>query len=138
MIVIQRTPDGFVCFWDSPDPLGAKGVGGCNPAASPLGGRKLFVNLAYEGGPDADTVHDARLSGLTTPAVATAELLMSDGSTRALALRPTSARAIAGADYRVFAYRLREIDLTNGITPVEVVVRGPDGEVLDRQTTGIG
>jgi hypothetical protein len=45
---------------------------------------------------------------------------------------------VAGKDYRVFAYRIRQADLRRGVTPVEIVVRAADGEVIDRQTTGIG
>src|SRR5581483_5511356 len=32
-LVLQRTPDGYVCLWDSPDGSVAKGLGGCNPAS---------------------------------------------------------------------------------------------------------
>jgi hypothetical protein len=137
-VVLQRTPDGYLCVWDSPDASAEHGVGGCNSAADPLAGRKLFASLAYEGGPTATTVHDARLSGMVAAEVASAELVMSDGSTRRIALVAASTRGVAGKDYRVFAYRIRQSDLRRGVTPVEIVVRAADGEVVDRQTTGIG
>lgn len=137
-LVLQRTPDGYVCLWDSPDGSVAKGLGGCNPASDPLGGRKLMVNLAYDGGPRASTVRDARLSGLAAAGVASAEVVMSDGSSRPLRLLRPGTRALAGADYAVIAYRVRESDLRAGATPVAVVVRDASGRELDRQTTGIG
>jgi len=140
VVLLQRTADGYVCLWDAPDVTGAKGVGGCNPAASPLGGRKLFVSLAYDGGPDVAGVHDARLSGLVASDVATAEVVMTDGSSRRLLIAPAAAnaRTLSGADYRAFAYRIRESDLRSGITPVAVLVRDAKGGVIDRQETGIG
>ncbi len=136
-LVLQRTPDGYVCLWDSPDGSVAKGLGGCNPAAAPLGGRKLMVNLAYDGGPRASTVRDARLSGLAVAEAASAEVVMSDGSSRPLRLLRPGTRALAGADYAVIAYRVRESDLRAGVTPVAVVVRDAAGRELDRQATGI-
>jgi hypothetical protein len=137
-VVLQRTADGFLCVWDSPDASAEHGVGGCNSAADPLAGRKLFASLAYEGGPAPATVRDARLSGIVAADVASAELVWSDGSTHAIPLVTASTRAVAGKDYRVFAYRIRQADLRRGATPVEIVVRAADGEVIDRQTTGIG
>jgi hypothetical protein len=137
-IVLQRTPDGYVCLWDAPGESGAQGLGGCNPASDPLGGRKLFVNLTYDGGPKAETVRDARLSGLFTTDVASADVIMSDGSSRRILLLPVDTRSIAGADYRAFGFRLRESDLRDGVTPVAVVVRDATGAEIDRQATGIG
>jgi len=46
-VVLQRTPDGYLCVWDSPDGTAEHGVGGCNPADDPLAGHKVFVSLAY-------------------------------------------------------------------------------------------
>jgi hypothetical protein len=137
-VVLQRTPDGYLCVWDSPDGTAEHGVGGCNSAADPLGGRKLFVSLAYDGGPAIATVHDARLSGIAAPDVTVAKLVMSDGSTRTIALSRASTRALAGEDYRSFAYRVRQSDILKGITPVAVLVLDADGSVIDRQVTGIG
>ena len=137
-VVIQRTPDGYLCVWDSPDGTAEHGVGGCNPAADPLGGRKLFVSLTYDGGPAVATVHDARLSGIAAPDVAVAELVMSDGSTRAILLSRASTRGLAGKDFRSFAYRVRQSDILKSVTPVEVLVLDAGGKVIDRQVTGIG
>ena len=140
MVLLQRTADGYVCLWDTPDTSNARGVGGCNPAASPLGGRKLFVSLAFDGGPAVSDAHDARLSGLVAPDVAAAEVVMTDGSTRSLPIAPlaVSARSLAGGSYRAFAYRVADADLQSGIGPVAVVARNSKGEVVDRQATGIG
>ncbi len=137
-LVLQRTPDGYLCVWDSPDGTADHGVGGCNPAADPLAGHKLFVSLAYDGGPAVTAVRDARLSGLAAADVASARVLMTDGSTRPILLSPRSTRAVAGKDYRPFAYRVRRDDLDRGIGPVAVLVLDARGSVIDRQVTGIG
>jgi len=137
-VVLQRTPDGYLCVWDSPDGTADHGVGGCNPADDPLAGHKLFVSLAYDGGPAVSTVRDARLSGLAAADVASARVVMSDGSMRPIALSPRSTRALAGQDYRPFAYRVRQADLVHGIGPTAVVALDERGRVIDRQATGIG
>ncbi len=137
-VVLQRTPDGYLCVWDSPDGTAEHGIGGCNSADDPLGGGKLFVSLAYDGGPALATVHDARLSGIAAPDVAVAKLVMSDGSTRAIAVSRPSTRAFAGKDYRSFAYRVRQSDILKSITPVAVLALDAAGRVIDRQMTGIG
>ena len=137
-VVLQRTPDGYVCVWDSPDGAVEHGVGGCNPATDPLAGHEVFVSLAYDGGPAVTAVHDARLSGLVAADVASARLVMTDGSTRPILLSPRSTRAVAGKDYRPFAYRVRRSDLESGIGPVAVLVLDARGKVIDRQVTGIG
>jgi len=137
-VVLQRTPDGYLCVWDSPDGTVEHGVGGCNPAADPLAGHKLFVSLAYDGGPAISSVHDARLSGLTAIDVASARLVLTDGSTRPILLSPRSTRALAGKDYRPFAYRVPRADLERGIGPAAVLALDAHGKVLDRQATGIG
>jgi hypothetical protein len=137
-VVLQRTPDGYLCLWDSPDGTADDGVGGCNPADDPLAGHKVFVSLAYDGGPAVTTVRDARLSGLAAADVASARLVMTDGSTRLIPLSSRSTRAVAGNDYRAFAYRVRQSDLERGIGPVAVLVLDARGRVIDRQVTGIG
>jgi hypothetical protein len=137
-VVLQRTPDGYLCVWDSPDGTADHGVGGCNPADDPLAGHKVFVSLAYDGGPAVTAVHDARLSGLAAADVASARLVMTDGSTRPILLSPRSTRAVAGKDYRPFAYRMRQSDLESGVGPVAVLVLDARGKVIDRQATGIG
>jgi hypothetical protein len=138
MVVIERTPDGYLCLWDSPDAAAEHGLGGCNPASDPLGGRKLFASLTYDGGPSVASVHDARLSGLASSDVDQVHVAMSDGSTRRVHLAKPSTRTVAGADYRSFAYRIHERDLRRGVTPVAVVAADAAGAELDRQSTGIG
>ena len=137
-VVLQRTDDGYVCLWDTPDGTAEHGLGGCNPVTDPLGGGKLLVSLAYDGGPALSTVHDARLSGLAAPDVTAARVVMTDGTTRSIALSRGSTRALAGKDYRAFAYRVRQSDLGKGIAPVSVLVLDAGGRVVDRQVTGIG
>jgi hypothetical protein len=137
-VVVERTPDGYVCLWDSPDASALHGVGGCNDAADPLGGRKLFVSLTYDGGPDLGTVRDPRLSGLTAADVDHVVIEMSDGSSRIVRLSRASTRAVAGGDYAAFAYRVRESDLRRGVTPVAVLAVDAAEKEIDRQTTGIG
>jgi len=138
LVVLQRTPDGYLCLWDSPDATADHGVGGCNPASDPLGGRKLFVSLAYDGGPSVQTVSDARLSGLLARDVARVVVEMSDGSTRRVLVAAAPATKVTSEAYRVFAYRVRRSDLNRGVGPVAVVAQAADGTELDRQTTGIG
>jgi hypothetical protein len=138
MVVIERTPDGYLCLWDSPDAAADNGLGGCNPADDPLGGRKLFASLTYDGGPSIASVHDARISGLAAEDVEQVLVTMNDGSTRRVHLAKPSTRAVAGGDYRSFAYRVHENDLRRGVTPVAVVAIDAGGAEVDRQTTGIG
>lgn len=137
-VVLQRTPDGYLCLWDSPDATARLGVGGCNPASDPLAGHELFVSLAYDGGPAVDTVRDARLSGLLAAHVDRVQVLMSDGSTRRVALSSAPTRSVADTDYRSFAYRIRQSDLRRGVTPVAVLALDATGAEIDRQTTGVG
>jgi hypothetical protein len=138
VVVIERTPDGYLCLWDSPDAAAAQGLGGCNPADDPLGGRKLFASLTYDGGPGVASVHDARISGLAAEDVEQVLVAMNDGSTRRVHLAKPSTRAVAGADYNSFAYRVHENDLRRGVTPVAVLATDATGVELDRQPTGIG
>jgi len=138
VVVVERTPDGYLCLWDSPDTAAEEGTGGCNPVDDPLGGRKLFASITYDGGPSIATVHDARLSGLAAVDVDQVVVAMSDGSTRRVNLARPSTRAVAGADYRSFAYRVHEHDLRRGVTPVAVVALGASGVEIDRQATGVG
>jgi hypothetical protein len=137
-VVLQPTADGYLCIWDSPDGTAEHGVGGCNPASNPLGGRKLFVSLTYDGGPALSTVRDARLSGIAAPEVASARLVMTDGTTRTILLARPSTRAVAGTDYRSFAYRVRQADLVRGVSPAALLAYDGTGSVIDRQATGIG
>jgi len=137
-LVLQRTPDGYLCVWDAPGEDEAHGSGGCNPAADPLGGRELYVSLAYDGGPSVATVTDARLSGLVSARVDRLQLVMSDGTMRNVPLVSARTRAIAGSDYRVFAYRVPPGDLQRGVTPTAAVALDRAGSEIDRQTTGIG
>ena len=137
-VVIERTPDGYLCLWDSPDATAVHGLGGCNAADDPLGGRKLFASITYDGGPGIASVHDARISGLAAEDVEQVVVAMSDGSTRRMHVTKPSTRDVAGADYRSFAYRVHDNDLRRGVTPVAVVAMDAAGAEVDRQTTGIG
>jgi hypothetical protein len=137
-VVLERTPDGYLCVWDSPDADATHGVGGCNTADDPLAGRKLFASLTYDGGPSVAGVHDARISGLASADVDQVVVMMNDGSARGMRLARPSTRAVAGADYQAFAYRVHDRDLRRGVTPVAVVALDADGAELDRQATGIG
>lgn len=134
-VFVQPTSVGFTCIWDAPSASSPARQGGCNHSDDPFAGRKLFVSLAYDGGPSPADVTDARLIGLAAPEVARVQVEMSDRTTRAIALH----RAVVGGEtYRAFGYRFRPSDLRRSITPVAVVAVGANGDELDRQTTGIG
>lgn len=132
-VFVHKTSTGHLCVWDAPSATSREQQGGCNSADDPLGGKKLFVSLAYDGGPSASAVTDARLIGLGAPNVAAVEILMIDGTRRSVALRGVR---IGADDYRAFGYRFRTSDLRRGVTPVAVVALDESGAEIDRQTTG--
>jgi hypothetical protein len=133
-VLLSRLSDGSYCLDDAA--IGEAGSGGaCNPADDPLGGKPFSVVFAYEGGPAASSVKDARLYGLAAAEVGTLEVTMSDGSTSPLHL---SAREVGGTPFRVYAYRVSTRDLRSGITPVTVIARDGAGAELARQATGLG
>jgi hypothetical protein len=133
-VFAQITSTGHFCLFDAPIEAPHAGGGGCNPAADPLGGGQVSASLAYDGGPAIGAVRDARLIGLAAAAVATVQVVMSDGSTRSVKLK----KSIVGEDLQVFGYRIRPSDLRKGIGPTAVVALDKNGAELGRQTTGIG
>lgn len=134
-VFVQPTSAGFVCLWDAPNATFRARQGGCNDEDDPFNGQKLFVSLAYEGGPAVAEVEDARLIGLVPPEVAGVDVLMSDGTRRAMPLRNVSVR---GTAYRAFGYRFKRVDLRAGVAPTAVVALDTAGREIDRQATGFG
>lgn len=132
-VYLQLTSTGHFCLWDAPSAGSRERQGGCNPASDPLAGRPLSISFAYDGGPSARTVTDARLVGVATTDVAHVLVELSDGMRRRVALR--GAR-IGGTDYRAFGHRLRRSDLREGVGPVAVLAVDHDGREIDRQATG--
>jgi hypothetical protein len=134
-VFAQITSTGHFCLSDAPLDAPLMGGGGCNPLGDPLGGRAISASLAYDGGPAIETVRDARLVGLAASNVATARVLMSDGSLRAVKLK----RAQVGSDeLSAFGFRVRKSDLKKGIGPVAVVAYEGNDVEIGRQPTGIG
>lgn len=134
-VFVQPTTAGFLCLWDAPSATSLARQGGCNQADDPFGGRQLFLSLAYDGGPEARDVKDARLIGLVAPMVADAQVLMSDGSRRTV---PLQTESVGGDTYRAFGYRFKSADLRNGVTPSAVIALNSNGAEIDRQATGFG
>jgi hypothetical protein len=132
-VFVQPTSAGFVCLWDASNATSRARLGGCNDEDDPFNGQKLFVSLAYEGGPAVAEVKDARLIGLVPLEVAGVDVLMSDGTRRAMPLRTVSVR---GAAYRAFGYRFNRADLRAGVAPTTVVALDAAGREIDRQATG--
>jgi hypothetical protein len=127
-VFVDRSADGSqVCVWDADDATGAQS-GGCNPAAGFFGGHALTVSLAYDGGPEPETVREARIVGLVTDAVASIEVVYADGSVRRAPITPD----------RAYAHTVPQGLLRRGAVPVAVVARDATGAVLERQATGIG
>jgi hypothetical protein len=134
-VLLSRLSDGSYCLDDAAIGEKAGSGGACNPANDPLAGKPFSVVFAYEGGPTASSVKDARLYGLAAAEVGTLEVTMSDGSTSQLHL---SAREVGGTPFRAYAYRVSTSDLRSDITPVTVIARDGAGAELARQATGLG
>lgn len=134
-VYVQELDTGHLCVWDAPSASSRERQGGCNSLDEPLGGSAVSANLAYDGGPAIEGVRDARLAGLAASNVASAVVLMTDGSERALHLKKAKLRA---GDFFAFGYRFKKADLRRGVGPIAVIVRDADGGELDRQPTGIG
>ena len=132
-VFVQKTSTGHFCLWDVPSGQPRLKQGGCNSADDPLAGRPLSVSFAYDGGPSVAAVRDARLIGLAATNVATVEVVMNDGTRRAIRLK--SAR-VGGDEYLAFGYRFKAGDLRRGIEPIAVVALDESGAEIDRQTTG--
>ena len=134
-VYLQELDTGYVCVWDAPSSTSRSRQGGCNRADDPLGGSAVWASLAYDGGPATETVRDARLSGLASAETASLEVLMSDGSIRAVKLQ----KAKVGSDeFQAFGYRFKKADLKKGIGPTAIVAYDAAGNEIGRQPTGIG
>ena len=131
-VFVQRS-GGLVCLWDAPSATALTRQGSCNLESDPLDGRELFVSFSYDGGTAISDVTDARLIGIASTDVARAQIELSDGSRRDVAL--TRAR-VGSADYRAFGYRMRPSDLRRGIELAAVVGLDAAGQEIDRQTIG--
>ena len=136
--VFGQLAAGQFCLWDAPlasPQQGGSGGGGCNPADDPLGGHLVSASLAYDGGPAAETVTDARLIGVAEWSVADVEVLTSDGSSRKMHLHAVS---VDGRNLWAFGYRFAKGDLVQGVGPTAVLALDAKGAELDRQPTGFG
>jgi hypothetical protein len=134
-VYTQLTETGHVCVWEAPSAASRQRGGGCNTADDPLNGGSVSFTLSYDGGPAIVDVRSATVFGLALADVASARILMSDGSWRAVKLKT----AKVGPDvFQAFGYRLRRSDLQRGIGPVAVVAFDASGVEIGRQTTGIG
>jgi hypothetical protein len=134
-VFVQRTEMGRLCLWDAPSASSPERGGGCNSADDPLGASVLSASLAYEGGPGAKGVRDARLIGLTDGSVAAVEIVMTDGTRRRVSLE---AATVGPHDLGAFGYRFEQADLRKGIGPTAVVALDSTGAEVGRQPTGFG
>jgi hypothetical protein len=134
--IFLQAAAGHVCLWDAPSANALARQGACNPEADVLGGQEMMVNFAYDGGPAARDVKDARLVGIASADVATVEIVMTDGSRRAVPLSRTPRISSRTGSLRAFGYRLPRGDLKRGVGPVAVVALDADGKQIDRQVTG--
>ena len=134
-VFAQSTSAGFFCLWDAPSAGALNRQGGCNSADDPLGGRQMFISFAYEGGPAASDVTDARLIGLVADAVSSVAVVMDDGTRRAMKLRKATIESRA---YSAFGHRFSRGELRRGAAPVAVVALEENGDEIDRQATGFG
>jgi hypothetical protein len=137
-VFVQSTSTGLLCLWDTVSSSPLERRGGCNSADDPLGGRKLTMSLAYEGGPGVGDVTDARLFGLVSFEASGVQVLMSDGSRRTIPMRRDAAVASDGGRFRAFVYRFPESDFRRGISPTAVLAVDAQGAEIDRLTTGYG
>jgi hypothetical protein len=137
-VFVQSTSTGHLCLWDAPVAAPRARQGGCNRADDPLGGRRMFISLAYEGGPGAEQVTDARLIGLVAQEVASVQLLMTNGAVRTIPMNRALAVSGAAGSFRAFGYRFATSDLRRGLGPTAVLALDASGRELDRQTTGFG
>jgi hypothetical protein len=134
-VFAEEVDTGQVCLWDAPAAASKQRQGGCNPIDDPLGGSAISASLAYEGGPAIESVKDARIIGLTSQDVAQVVVVMSDGSERAVALKPAH---VGSHDFLAFGFRVRKSDLRSGVGPTAIVARDANGAEIARQPTGIG
>ncbi len=137
-VFVQSTSTGHLCLWDAPVATPGARQGGCNRSDDPLGGRKMFISLAYEGGPAAGQVSDARLIGLVAREVASVQVLMSTGAIRDIPMKRALAVSSAAGSFRAFGYRFKAADLRRHLGPTAVLALDASGRELERQTTGFG
>lgn len=131
-VFVQRTTQ-FFCYWDAPSAASTTRQGGCNSADEPLGGRPMAASLAYEGGPSVGAVTDARIVGLAEARIAAIQVVMSDGSTRRVALKKAK---VGDDEFHAFGYRIKSRDLRQGLGPMAVVAFDANGVEVHRQPTG--
>lgn len=132
---MQLTKTGHLCVWEAPTAASRERGGGCNSVDDPLNGSVLSATLSYDGGPAVSDVRSASVFGLAAAEVARANVLMSDGTSRAIRLK----KAKVGSDeFQAFGYRLKRSDLRRGIGPTAIVAFDAAGTELGRQPTGIG
>jgi hypothetical protein len=131
-VYAQVTSTGDLCLWDAPSSRSQQKLGGCNSLGNPLGGGVLSASLAYDGGPAAADVSDARLIGLVARHVDDVQVVLADGTRRTMRLRQVE---LADERYRVFGYRLKPKDIQSG-GPVAVVALDAGGKEIERQPTG--
>jgi hypothetical protein len=137
-VFVQPTSTGLLCLWDAPSSAPEARQGGCNSADDPLAGRTMTISLAYDGGPVASSVTDARLIGLASTDVAAVQVVMSDGTRRTVPIRRALAVASDAGRFRAFGYRFPRSDFARGLGPTAVIALGGNGAELDRLTTGYG
>jgi hypothetical protein len=137
-VLVQPTSTGLLCLWDASSSNAQSRQGGCNRADDPLAGRKLTISLAYDGGPAVGDVRDARLIGLASFEVDSVQVLMSDGTRRAIRMGRAAAVASEAGRFRAFGYRFPRSDFRRGIGPTVVIGLSKDGTEVDRLTTGYG
>ena len=128
----QVTSTGDLCLWDAPSARSRQKQGGCDSLGNPLGGGVVSASLAYDGGPAAADVTDARLIGLVAEEVADVQVVLADGSRRTMNLRLVE---VVDDRYRAFGYRFKPKDIRSG-GPVAVVALDVDGKQIERQPTG--
>jgi hypothetical protein len=132
-VFVQTTRGGQVCLWDALSATSLQRGGGCNPADDPLGGSQISASLAYDGGPAAEGIRDARIVGLAARDVAAVEIVMTDGTRRSVRL--TGAK-LGSMEVKAFGYRVRVLDLRKGVGPAAVVALDASGAETARQATG--
>jgi len=127
---VQRDADGNVCLFDGPLG-GAPRSGGCNPASNPLGGQRMLALYTFDGGPEIQTVTNARLAGVVTPDVADVRITLTNGVSHSLALTTSPAASVLGANDRAFAYVISNNQFAAGIGPATVIAYDASGHVLE-------
>jgi hypothetical protein len=126
-VFVNRSQDGSqICVWDTELASGAQ-AGGCNPSDDFFAGHAFTVSLAYDGGPAVADVHNARIVGIVSGAVASIEVVYTDRSSRRVAITPD----------RAFAHAVPNGALRGGVAPLAVVARNAAGDEIDRQETRI-